>query len=127
MNMQNFYEMVAKELAQKAKEAAGGDGDNPPGELTPESILLMAFAYLSGIQLESNATGKGKRIKGAAFKGTKEELDPFNDAIVGKKPKTSLPSEKDYVLKMQQTLKEKQQDGSGSQPKYDNNDLVAAL
>ena len=75
------------------------------GELTPETILLMAFAYLSGTTLESNATGKGKRIKGAAFKGSKEELDPFTDAIVGKKHQTSLPAEKDYVLKMQHALK----------------------
>ncbi len=99
MNMQNFYEMVAKELAQKAQQAAGGDGES--GDLTPESILLMAFAYLSGSTYESNAQGKGKRIKGAAFKGSKEELDPFKDAIIGKKPQTSLPAEKDYVQKMQ--------------------------
>ena len=98
MNMQNFYEMVSKELAQKAREAAGGDGDQ--GELTPESILLMAFAYLSGNTYDSNASGKGKRIKGLALKGTKEDLDPFNDAIIGKKPQTALPAEKDYVLKM---------------------------
>ena len=107
MNMQKFYEMVAKELAAKAKQAASGDGDNPPGELTPESILLMAFAYLSGTTLESNATGKGKRIKGNVLKGEKEELDPFNDAIIGKKPQTSLPPEKEYVQKMQQSIKNK--------------------
>jgi hypothetical protein len=61
----------------------------------------MAFAYLSGSTYDPNTTGKGKLIKGNAFKGSKEDQDPFTDGIVGKKPQTSLPAEKDYVLKMQ--------------------------
>ena len=75
---------------------------------------MMAFAYLSGTTLESNATGKGKRIKGAAFKGSKDELDPFTDAIVGKKHSTSLPPEKDYVQKMQQAIKNKGTDAQSA-------------
>jgi hypothetical protein len=80
--MQNIYGMVLKDLGLDNGDTVDLSGLKG---MSPVDITIMAFAYLSG-KTESflpTRTGKGKPIKGNAFKSNKEDLDPFNDLIVG--------------------------------------------